>query len=166
MRSACASGKAAVILILVPFHAGHSTLPSALDLDPSTLRSALVALVQSSVLLACFRSSVEGLQSKLSWSLLSCYCGHCGCSCGCSSWLLLRRLLCYSSGLGCSSGCSFWLLCGRFFWLPLRCSFLLIPWALLFAASTGALSCLLLRMLLRWLLLGLLLSRDCFRCCC
>ena len=44
MRSACASGKAAVILILVPFHAGHSTLPSALDLDPSTLRSALVAL--------------------------------------------------------------------------------------------------------------------------
>ena len=127
MRSACASGKAAVILILVPFHAGHSTLPSALDLDPSTLRSALVALVQSSVLLACFRSSVEGLQSKLSWSLLSCYCGHCGCSCGCSSWLLLRRLLCYSSGLSCSNGCSFWLLCGRFFWLPLRCSFSATP---------------------------------------
>ena len=56
--------------------------------------------------------------------------------------------------------------CGRFFWLPLRCSFLLLLWALLSAASTGALSCLLLRMLLRWLLLGLLLSRGCFRCCC
>jgi hypothetical protein len=34
------------------------------------------------------------------------------------------------------------------------------------AASTGALSCLLLRMLLRWLLLRLLFSRDYFRCCC
>jgi len=51
------------------------------------------------------------------------------------------------------------------FWLPLRCSFLPLLWALLSAASTGALSCLLLRVLLRWLLLGLLLSRDCFRCC-
>jgi hypothetical protein len=48
------------------------------------------------------RVLVAGFQSKLSWSLLSCYCGHC--------WLLLRRLLCCSSGLGCSSVCSFWLL--------------------------------------------------------
>ena len=55
---------------------------------------------------------------------------------------------------------------GRFFWLPLQCSFLLLLWALLSAASTGALSCLLLRMLLRWLLLRLLFSRDYFRCCC
>ena len=62
-------------------------------------------------------------------------------------------------------GAIFGYFCGRFFWLPLRCSFLLLLWALLSAASTGALSCLLLRMLLRWLLLGLLLSRDCFRCC-
>ena len=57
MRSACASGTAAALLKLVPFDVGHSTLPSAADLDPSTLRSALVALVQLSVLLACFRSS-------------------------------------------------------------------------------------------------------------
>ena len=57
------------------------------------------------------RVRVAALQSKLSWSLLSCYCGHYCCySFGCSSWLLLRRLLCCSSGLGCSTGCSFWLL--------------------------------------------------------
>jgi len=53
----CASGTAAALLTVVPCDVGHSTLPSALDLDPSTLRSALVALVQSSVLLACFCSS-------------------------------------------------------------------------------------------------------------
>ena len=44
MKSACASGTAAALLTVVPFDVGHSTLPSALDLDPSTLRSALVAL--------------------------------------------------------------------------------------------------------------------------
>ena len=57
MRSVCASGTAAALHAVVPFDVGHSTLPSALDLDPSTLRSALVALVQLSVLLACFCSS-------------------------------------------------------------------------------------------------------------
>ena len=41
----------------MPFDVGHSTLPSAADLDPSTLRSALVALVQLPVLLECFHFS-------------------------------------------------------------------------------------------------------------
>ena len=106
------------------------------------------------------RVRVAGLQSKLSWSLLSCYCGHCCCSCGCSSWLLLRRLLCYSSGLGCSSGCSFWLLCGRSFGClcgALLCHSCCVNWGTFLPASG---------MLLRWLLLRLLFSRDYFRCCC
>ena len=46
-----------------------------------------------------------------------------------------------------SAGASFGCLCGALF--------LLLLWALLSAASTGALSCLLLRVLLRWLLCSL-----------
>ena len=67
-------------------------------------------------------------------------------------WLLQCVLF-----LATSAGASFGCLCGALF--------LLLLWALLSAASTGAFSCLLLRMLLRWLLLRLLFSRDCFRCC-
>ena len=112
------------------------------------------------------RVLVAGFQSKLSWSLLSCYCGHC--------WLLPRLLFVAAPSaalvllqrpwllqwvlfLATSAGASFGCLCGALF--------LLLLWALLSAASTGAFSCLLLRMLLRWLLLRLLFSRDCFRCC-
>ena len=112
------------------------------------------------------RVLVAGFQSKLSWSLLSCYCGHC--------WLLPRLLFVAAPSaalvllqrpwllqwvliLATSAGASFGCLCGALF--------LLLLWALLSAASTGALSCLLLRMLLRWLLLRLLFSRDCFCCC-
>ena len=47
-------GTADVVLVGVPFDVGHSTLPSAADLDLSTLRSALVAHVQSSVLRVVF----------------------------------------------------------------------------------------------------------------
>jgi hypothetical protein len=47
-------GTADVVLVGVPVDVGHSTLPSAADLDLSTLRSALVAHVQSSVLLVFF----------------------------------------------------------------------------------------------------------------
>jgi len=54
-----------VVLKVVPFNVGHSALPSAAVLDPSTLRSALVALVQSSVCLACrflfFSSAVSSM---------------------------------------------------------------------------------------------------------
>ena len=61
MRSACASGTAAALLTVVPFDVGHSTLPSAADLDPSTLPSTLVAHVQSSVLLALFSVAVSSM---------------------------------------------------------------------------------------------------------
>ena len=54
-------GTADVVLGLVPFDVGHSTLPSAADLDLSTLRSALVALVQSSVLLVLFSVAVSSM---------------------------------------------------------------------------------------------------------
>ena len=56
MRFVCVPGTADVVLGLVPFDVGHSTLPSAADLDLSTLRSALVAHVQTSVLLVFFYS--------------------------------------------------------------------------------------------------------------
>jgi hypothetical protein len=66
MGLASPSGTADVVVLkVVPFNVGHSALPSAADLDPSTLRSALVALVQSSVCLACrflfFSSAVSSM---------------------------------------------------------------------------------------------------------
>ena len=54
-------GTADVVLGLVPFDVGHSTLPSAADLDLSTQCSALVAHVQSSVLLALFSVAVSSM---------------------------------------------------------------------------------------------------------
>ena len=114
----------------------------------------------------CQRVLVAGFQSKLSWSLLSCYCGHCYLlvrllfvAAPSAALVLLQRpwLLQWVLFLATSAGASFGCLCGALF--------LLLLWALLSAASTGALSCLLLRMLLRWLLLRLLFSRDCFCCC-
>jgi len=121
---------------IVPFDVGHSTLPSALDLDPSTLRSALVALIQSSVLLACFCSSSS---FSVFWLLAfspSCL-GRCcpatavtaGCSCG--SAAALR---------GCSVGGSYTAPAalaapvGALFWLLLR-ALLLAASAVLFSAT-------------------------------
>ena len=54
-------GTADVVLGGVPFDVGHSTLPSAADLDPSTLSSTLVAHVQSSVLLVLFSVAVSSM---------------------------------------------------------------------------------------------------------
>ena len=140
----------------MPFDVGHSTLPSAVNCRSQyaslcTCRSCPI-LDLSSFICRFIRCQLfvagSQIQLQLSWSLLSCYCGHC-CSCGCSSWLLLRLLfvaapaaaLCGCSRCGSPATSVATLLaalvgaisgyfCGRSFRLPLLCSFLLLPRAL------------------------------------
>lgn len=141
----------------MPFDVGHSTLPSVADLDPSTLRSALVALVQSSVLLfllSCCQLDVAGSQLRsiylgYSWPATAVTAAHAaalrGYSCGGSSAI--------PAALATPVGAFSSLLQRALFLAASAVLFLLLLRALLSAASTGALSRLHLRILLRWLLL-------------
>ena len=115
----------------MPFDVGHSTLPSAVNCRSQyaslcTCRSCPI-LDLSSFICRFIRCQLfvagSQIQLQLSWSLLSCYCSHC-CSCGCSSWLLLRLLF------EAAPATALRLLQRLLFWLLL--------WVLLLATSAGA----------------------------